>query len=227
MELVAVNGVLAGTAYLLSQGLIIPSPDDESSPRPARLPHSGARRRRVHPRGRRRRHVAVRQRPAALGAAAAHRRRSPAGRFPVHRARARTRAGDGARRLPGVARPSRADASSPGSGLRRRGALRRRRRRAQGGSRPGEADARRGRADVGARAGGDRFGAGRLHPRRGAGRARRLHRLRRQRVDGALRLVVGRQHGARGRRRDREARVRTADGRRLSTPAAGGCSPVR
>ena len=32
MELVAVNGLLAGTAYLLSQGLIIPSPDDESSP---------------------------------------------------------------------------------------------------------------------------------------------------------------------------------------------------
>ena len=32
MELVAVNGLLAGTAYLLSQDLIIPSPDDESSP---------------------------------------------------------------------------------------------------------------------------------------------------------------------------------------------------
>jgi Nif-specific regulatory protein len=32
MELVAVNGLLAGTAYLLSQGLIIPAPDDGSSP---------------------------------------------------------------------------------------------------------------------------------------------------------------------------------------------------
>ena len=32
MELVAVNGLLAGTAYLLSQGLIIPAPDDESTP---------------------------------------------------------------------------------------------------------------------------------------------------------------------------------------------------
>ena len=30
MELVAVNGLLAGTAYLLSQGLIIPSPDEAS-----------------------------------------------------------------------------------------------------------------------------------------------------------------------------------------------------
>ena len=30
MELVAVNGVLAGTAYVLAQGLIIPSPDDAS-----------------------------------------------------------------------------------------------------------------------------------------------------------------------------------------------------
>ena len=33
MELVAVNGVLAGTAYVLAQGLIIPSPD-EASPGP-------------------------------------------------------------------------------------------------------------------------------------------------------------------------------------------------
>jgi len=30
MELVAVNGVLAGTAYVLAQGLVIPSPDDAS-----------------------------------------------------------------------------------------------------------------------------------------------------------------------------------------------------
>ena len=30
MELVAVNGVLAGTAYVLAQGLIIPSSDDSS-----------------------------------------------------------------------------------------------------------------------------------------------------------------------------------------------------
>ena len=45
MELVAVNGVLSGTAYLLSQGLIIPLPGDESSPSPARLPHSGIGRR--------------------------------------------------------------------------------------------------------------------------------------------------------------------------------------
>jgi hypothetical protein len=33
MELVAVNGVFAGTAYVLAQGLIIPSTDDDSSSR--------------------------------------------------------------------------------------------------------------------------------------------------------------------------------------------------
>ena len=35
MELVAVNGVLAGTVYVLAQGLIIPSPDDASPARAA------------------------------------------------------------------------------------------------------------------------------------------------------------------------------------------------
>ena len=161
MELVAVNGVLRNRARPCP-GPDHPLPEDDASSS-ARLPHPGNGRRRFHPRGRRWGHVAVRQRPAAL-AGRCGRRRSPAGDS-LFIAREHERVPStvldacpvslghlaNTRQLAEVPFDDAVLYADDVDGL-------------EDGGRPGEADPRRRRAHVGAGTGGDRFGAGGLHP---------------------------------------------------------------